>query len=340
MQPPAGVADMRRLLLGFSTTIGISAVAELGIADHLAERPRTATELAQLTGTNEEFLRRLLRYLSSEGVFEEGDGDLFALTERSHWLRSEIPGSIRARAIYTGSAMSWMAWGSMMECLKTGKSGFLAAFGQDIFDHIREHPKSAATFNAFMAAQTAASGAAILNAYSFAGVREMVDVGGGHGSLIAAVLRAHAGMRGILFDMPEVIATAGPALEKAGVADRCRTVSGDFFSASVPAGADLYALKFILHDWPDDKCVAILRNCRKAMAPGGKVLIVEFVVPEGRGPHVSKFMDINMMVNTSGGRERTEQQFAQLLAAAGLRLQRIVPTAIELNLLECVAADA
>jgi hypothetical protein len=338
MQPPAGVADMRRLLLGFSITIGISAVAELGIADHLAERARTAAELARLTGTNEEFLRRLLRYLSSEGVFEERDGDLFALTERSHWLRSEIPGSIRARAVYTGSAMSWMAWGSMIECLKTGKSGFLAAFGQDIFDHIREHPKSAATFNAFMAAQTTASGAAILDAYSFAGVREMVDVGGGHGALIAAVLRANSEMRGILFDMPEVISTAGPALEKADVADRCRTVSGDFFSSSVPAGADLYALKFILHDWPDDKCIAILRNCRGAMAPGGKVLIVEFVVPENRGPHISKFMDINMMVNTPGGRERTERQFTQLLAAAGLRLQRIVPTAIDLCLLECVAA--
>jgi len=330
---------MRRLLLGFSTTIGISAVAELGIADLLAESPRTATELARSTGTDEDFLRRLLRYLSSEGVFEERDGDLFALNERSHWLRSEIPGSIRARAVYTGSAMSWMAWGSLVECLKTGKSGFLAAFGQGIFDHIREHPKSAGTFNAFMAAQTAASGAAILNAFGFSGVREMVDVGGGHGALIAAVLRAHPGMRGILFDMPEVIATAGPALERAGVADRCRALGGDFF-ASVPAGADLYALKFILHDWPDDKCIAILRNCRKAMAPGGRVLIVEHLVPESRGPHVSKFMDINMMVNTSGGRERTEQQFTQLLAAAGLRLQRIVPTAIDLNLLECVAAEA
>jgi hypothetical protein len=339
MQLPAGVADMRRLLLGFSTTIGISAVAQLGIADQLTERPRTAAELARLSGTDEDFLRRLLRYLSSEGVFEERDGDVFALTERSHWLRSEVPGSIRARAIYTGSAMSWMAWGSMLECLKTGRSGFLAAFGQDIFDYIRQHPQSAATFNAFMAAQTTASAAAILDGYSFAGVREMVDVGGGHGGLIAAVLRANAGMRGILFDMPEVIATAGPALEKAGIADRCRLESGDFFAA-VPAGADLYALKFILHDWPDDKCVAILRNCRTAMASGAKVLIVEFVVPENRGPHVSKFMDVNMMVNTSGGRERTEQQFVQLLAAADLRLQRIVPTPIELNLLECVAADA
>jgi hypothetical protein len=339
MQPPAGVAEMRRLLLGFSITIGVSAVAELGIADHLSERPRTAAELARLTGTDEAFLRRLLRFLSSEGLFEERDGDLFALTERSHWLRSDVPGSFRARAIYTGSAMSWMAWGSMQQCLKTGKSGFLAAFGEDIFDYIRTHPDAAATFNGFMAVQTAASGAAILNAYSFADVREMVDVGGGHGALIASVLRANPAARGVLLDMPEVIATARPVLEKAGFADRCRTESGDFF-VSVPSGADLYALKFILHDWPDDKCIAILRNCRQAMAPGAKVLIVEFVVPEHRGPHISKFMDINMMVNTSGGRERTEREFVQLLAAAGLRLQRIVPTAIELCLLECVAVDA
>jgi predicted O-methyltransferase YrrM len=338
MQGAPGVVEMRRLITGFSVTISISAVAELGIADHLSEGPKTASDLARLSGANEDFLRRVLRYLASEGVFEERAGDAFALTERSHWLRSNVPGSLRPRAVYTGNALSWMTWGSLLQCMKTSVSGFEVAFGEGIFDYVRTHPDAAATFNAFMAANTAASVEAILAAYNFSGVRELVDVGGGRGALVAGVLQANAGMRGILFDMPEVVATAGPLLDQAGVADRCKVIGGDFFEA-VPAGADLYALKFILHDWPDAKCIRILRNCRQAMAPGGRVLVVEHVVPKDGGPHISKFMDINMLVNTSGGRERTRQEFEQLLAAAGLQLRQLAPTAIGLCTLECVSSQ-
>jgi len=337
MQEETGAAEMRHLITGFSVTIAISAVAELGIADHLSEGPRTAADLARLSQVDEGLLRRVLRYLASEGVFERRDGDVYALTERSRWLRSDIPGSLRPRAIYTGSAMSWPAWGSLLQCLKTGTTGFQLVFGEGIFDYVRSHPEAAATFNAFMAGQTAASVEAILAAYSFADVRELVDVGGGRGALIAGVLRAHGKMRGILFDMPQVIVTAQSLLDQAGIADRCRMLGGDFFEA-VPAGADLYVLKFILHDWPDDKCVRILRNCRKAMARGGRVLIVEHVVPEDGGPHISKFMDMNMMINT-GGRERTRQELEQLLASADLQLRHVAPTAIGLKILECVPAS-
>ncbi len=261
MQGALGAAEMRRLITGFSVTMAVSAVAELGIADHLSHGPKTASDLARLSGTHEGYLTRVLRYLASEGVFEEQPGDLFALTERSYWLRSDVPGSMRPRAIYMGSAMSWMAWGNLLQCLRTGTSAFHVAFGEDIFDYLKRQPDAAATFNTFMAGQTAASVDAVLATYDFAGVRELVDVGGGRGALLAGILRANPDMHGVLLDMPEVIATAQPLLDQAGVSDRCRLLGGDFFEA-VPAGADLYVLKFILHDWPDDRCIRLLRNCR------------------------------------------------------------------------------
>jgi predicted O-methyltransferase YrrM len=290
-----------------------------------------------LTGADEAFLRRALRYLASEGVFEEREDDSFALTERSEWLQSDAVGSLRPRAVFVGSSLNWAAWGKFLQTLRTGRSGVEAAFGETLFPYLKGHPEAAGKFSKFMADQTEASVAALLGAYDFAAVREMVDVGGGRGALIAGVLKANAGLRGILFDMPEVIATALPLLEQAGVSDRCEVIGGNFFDA-VPAGADLYALKFILHDWSDDRCIRILRNCQEAMAPGGRVLIVEHIVPTERGPHFSKFMDITMLVMTSGGRERTKEDFIQLLNAAGLQLRRSTPTAIDLCVMECMTS--
>ena len=337
MHAASGATEMRRLISGFSVTIAISAVAELGIADHLAGGPKTAADLARLSGTHEDHLRRTLRYLASEDVFEERPGDLFALTDRSHWLRSDVLGSLRPRAAYTGSAMSWTAWGRLLACLKSGTSAFHVAFGEDLFAYLKHQPDAAATFNAFMARQTAASVEAVLAAYDFAAFHELADIGGGRGALLAGIMRANPQLQGILFDMPEVIATAQPLLDQAGVTSRCKLVGGDFFEA-VPAGADLYALKFILHDWPDDECIRILRNCRQAVAAGGRVLIVEHVIPEESGPHIAKFMDINMLVNTTG-RERTRREFEQLLAAAGLQLRQLVATPIGFCVLECAAVQ-
>lgn len=336
MLPAPGLAEMRRLITGFSLTIAISAAAELGIADHLVNGAKSVAELARLGGVREDFLRRMLRYLASESVFEERPGDLFALTERSHWLRSDVPGSLRPRAAFAGSRFSWTAWGHLLQSLRTGTSAFRTAFGEDIFDYLKHDATAAATFNSFMAGQTAASVDAVLAAYGFAGVRELADIGGGRGALVAGVLRANAEMRGILFDLPGVIATAGPLLAQAGVADRCGLAGGSFFE-SVPAGADLYVLKFILHDWSDEDCIRILGNCRQAMAPGGRLLIVEHVIPEESGPHVAKFMDLNMMVMTSG-RERTRREFEQLLSSTGLQLKQVAPTSLGFAVLECVAA--
>jgi hypothetical protein len=187
-----------------------------------------------------------------------------------------------------------------------------------------------------MAKQTAASVEAILSAISLAGVREVVDVGGGFGAFVVGALRTYPDLRAVLFDLPEVIATAGTQLERAGVTDRCRTVGGSFFDA-VPSGADLYHLKFILHDWPDDRCLRILANCRQAMGSGGRLIVVEHVIPDEPGPHVARFMDVAMLVLTPGGRERTEREFARLFSAAGLELRRRFSTTIGLSVLECLA---
>lgn len=337
MTGAAGLDHMRRLVSGYSLSIAVSAVAELGIADRLAAGPRSAEDLAAACGVDADFLRRVLGYLAGEGVFAALAGDRFALTEASHWLRADVPGSLRPRAIFVGSAMSWSAWGALLQALKTGRSAAEAVFGETLFEHLKRDPAAAAIFNGFMAGQTAASVSALLDAYDFAGTREMADVGGGRGALLAGVLRAHAGARGILFDTPEVVGSALPLLESAGVAERCRIVGGDFFRA-VPEGADLYALKFILHDWRDADCVRILKNCRRAMAADGRVLVIEHLLPEESGPHFARFMDVNMLVMTDGGRERTQAEFERLLAAADLRLRRVVPTAIGICALECTAA--
>jgi len=335
MQTDSSFTDMRRLIVGQSVTIAISAVATLKIPDHIAQGPKSAAELARLTGTNEGFLRRVLLFLASEGVFAALEGDRFALTERSRWLRSDVPGSLRARAVFTGTPISWAGWGGLLASLRSGASAMKVQFGRSLFEHLKTTPE-AALFNDFMAAQTAASVVALLEAYDFSAAREIVDVGGGHGALVAGILRAHEKARGILFDMPDVIATAGPALSRAGIDDRCRLIGGDFFT-SVPAGADLYLLKFILHDWSDAECVRILSNCRQAMAPGGRVLIIEHLISDGSGPDIARFMDINMMVFTSG-QERTQAEFATLLAQADLRLRKTVTTPISLHALECEAA--
>jgi hypothetical protein len=303
---------MRNLVAGFSVSIAISAVAELGIADQLAAGPRTSGQLAEASRTNEDFLRRTLRYLAGKGVFEEMDGDRFALNDRSRWLVSGIQGSLRPRGVFIGSSMNWTAWGHFLASLQSGISGMDAAFGQSLFEYVTSHSDAASAFNTFMAEQTVASVEAILAAYRLDGVRQLVDVGGGRGAFVAGALKAYPGLRGVLFDLPEVIATATPLLDRAGVADRCEIVGGSFFDG-VPLGADLYFVKFILHDWPDEQCIRIIVNCRKAMAPRGRLIIVEHLIPDEPGPHVARFMDMTMLVMTPGGRERTKDEFVGLL---------------------------
>jgi hypothetical protein len=338
MPGKSSYVEMRHLLHGFATTATISAIVNLGVADHLADGPRSASELARLTGANEDFLRRVLRYLASEGIFAEEAGDMFALTELSQWLRTGMPGSLQPRASFIGSTALWVAWSKLERSLKSGRSGMQEAFGHSLFEFAKDDPETAAAFDTFMAGQTRASNAAVIGSYDFAGIKELADIGGGRGALIAGILDANPGMRGILFDMPNVVANAPAVLESAGVANRCRIASGSFFD-DVPAGADAYSLKFILHDWSDDDCVRILSNCRRAMSLGGRILIIEHILPEKSGPDYARYMDINMLVMTEGGRERTRDEFTRLLAGAGLEIRSATPTDIGLWVLECKAAD-
>ncbi|MFO1059134.1 MAG: methyltransferase [Dongiaceae bacterium] len=335
MSDAIGFEEMRRQICGFAVTAAVSAVTRLGLPDRLAQGPRRAEELAGEVGVDAVFLARTLRYLASEGVLEARADGSFALNERSRWLRSDVAGSLAPRAAFSGAPLSWAGWGGYLAALRSGRSGVEAAFGKPLFELLQQDADSAAIFERYMTGQTAASVAALLAVYDFAGIGLLVDVGGSRGALLAGVLAAHPAMRGILLDLPKVVAHAGPVL--AGVAERCSVVGGDFFTA-VPAGGDAYVLKFILHDWDDARCATLLEQCRRAMAPGGRVLVMEHIVPEGPGPHMAHFMDLNMLALTDGGRERTEAEYRALLRRAGLALGRSLPTPIGVNLLECLAA--
>jgi hypothetical protein len=288
MPSQTSYAEMRHLMCGFATTAAISAIVELGIVDRLANGPRDVHELARLAGANEDFLRRVLRYLAHEGMLVEEPGDRFALNALSYWLRADVPGSLQPRARFMGSAPCWMAWGKFAQALKSGRSGAMEAFGHSLFDFAKSDPDSAAIFNTYMAAQTKASNQEVLAAYDFSDIKELADIGGGRGALLAGILQAYPKMRGILFDRADVVDAALPLLADAGVAARCRIAGGSFFD-EVPAGADAYALKFILHDWPDDDCIRILSNCRQAMAAEGRIVVIEHVVPEERGPDFARY---------------------------------------------------
>jgi SAM-dependent methyltransferase len=273
----------------------------------------------------------VLRALASLGVFEELADGAFALTPLAATLQTDAPGSMRALALFSGED-AYRSWADLLYSVRTGAPAFDHVFGAPHFDYLAQHPASSAIFNQVMSGNVARSAAATVAAYGFPTSGVVVDAGGGHGALIAAILRAHPALRGVLFDMPHVVAGALPALEAAGVADRCERVGGDFFTPPLPAG-DLYTLRQIIHDWDDERAVAILRNCAQALAPGGKVLIIESVIPPGNGPSPVKFLDLQMLV-MNGGRQRTEEEYRKLYVAAGLMLTRLLPTASDFSVIE------
>lgn len=325
---------MLQLISGFWISRCIYVAAKLGIADLVKDGPKTAAELAAATGTDAPSLFRVMRALASVGVFSHDAGDLFAITPLSETLRTDIRGSLRAFAMTELGEEHYPAWGELMHSVRTGQIAFNHAFGVDIWEFFASHPDNAKIFNDAMSGMTAQANEAILSKYEFAGIRTLIDVGGGHGSLITSILPRHAGMNGVLFDSPQVIEGALAAVSASGVGDRCRLVGGNFFE-SVPAGGDAIILKWIIHDWNDEQCVTILRNCHRALAENGKLILVEAVVPAGNEPHFSKFIDLNMLVMT-GGRERTEEEFRALYEASGFRLTRVVATESPFSVIEGV----
>jgi SAM-dependent methyltransferase len=327
---------LRQLAFVMRASRALYAAAELNVADVLASGPKTSAELAAAVGANAATLRRLMRALVAHGVFEEETPDRFRLNAAGELMRRNVPGSQRAAVLFNAGAMRWELWSDFLECVRTGKAAVERSFGKTIFERHAENAEESSLFNEAMASHAAALSAPILAAYDFAPFRRIADIGGGTGRLIADILTAHRAARGILFDLPHVVAGAPAVLAASGVEARCEVVGGSFFDG-VPSGADAYVLRAILHDWDDDRAIALLRNCRKAMAADVVLLIVERVLPEqAASGHAadSYLLDLEMLVLCPGGRERTESEFRAILTAAGFAAIQVLPTATATSVVE------
>jgi hypothetical protein len=335
------VVTLSRLVIGYWLSQAVYAAAKLGIADLLKDGPKSYKDLAKITGTHARSLARLLRVLVSIGVFAVDERGRCDLTAIGAYLQTEIPGSLRNWAIECGEEWSWRPWGELLYSVRTGKAAFDHVFGMGAFHYFSEYAEARALFDAVMADLTDLIAAAVVAAYDFAQFGTLVDVEGGYGKLIAAILHATSTLDGILFDVPSTIAEASKHIQTVGLAERCDTVGGDFFE-SVPSGGDAYLLSRIIHDWDEDRSIIILKNCHRAMRSQGKLLLVERVIPE----HVERSVahqalilgDLNMLVNT-GGCERTAEEFRSLFAAAGFDLTQIIPTQSPLSVIEGVRAS-
>jgi hypothetical protein len=321
---PEHLLDLRHLLDGYRVSQAIYVMATLGIADLLKDGSQESADLARATGSHAGALDRVLRFLAAVGLFREVAPHRFALTALGAGLRTDVPNSVHPAALNFLDPSSWQSWGELRHSVRTGETAFRHVHGQDRFDYLLGRPDLAAAFNATMTSDTAQSGTAIIQAYDFSGIGRLVDVGGGHGLLLATILRAYPTLRGVLFDQPEVVAGAAALLAGHGVADRCEIVGGDFFAAVTPGG-DAYILRQIIHDWDDAQALAILTNCRRAMGPDGRLLVVERVIEPGAPLALSVLhLDMLMLVNL-GGRERTAAEYGALFAAAGFGLTTMVP---------------
>jgi SAM-dependent methyltransferase len=331
MSDPSARAELMRLINGFQVSQAIHVAATLGIADCLLGGARSAGELADATGTNPQALYRLLRALAAIGIFREQADRRFQLTPMGECLAATTAGSIAGWAAFIGRPYYWQAWGHLLHSVRTGENAFRDLHGTDVWDYRGHHPEETAIFDRAMTAISRGVGDAVAAAWDFGRAHRVIDIGGGHGALLAAILRAHPGPRGVLFDQPHVVTGADAGLREAGVRDRCEIVAGSFFDA-LPEGADVHLLKSILHDWDDAPAVAILKNCRRALVAGGRLLVVEPIVgPPNEGPE-AKLSDLNMLVSP-GGQERTKAEFATLFAAAGFRLADIHPAGPRFNVI-------
>jgi ubiquinone/menaquinone biosynthesis C-methylase UbiE len=327
---------MLQMMSGFWISRGIYVAAKLGIADHLENNGKTAAELAGATGMNPDALNRIMRMLVSVGIFGQDNDKRFVLTPLSETLLTAAPGSLRFAATAEMGEVHYEAWGNIMHSVETGGIAFDDRFGMNIWEYFETDREKADNFNRYMANNAAQLNDAVSKCYDFSGVRRIVDVAGGFGGMISAILAASPQLEGILFDSPSVIEGAKQYLAERGLSDRCETAGGDFFEA-VPEGGDIYAMRWIIHDWEDEKSLKILNNIRRVIPEDGKLLLAETVVPETNEPHFSKFMDLIMLTMT-GGRERTEEEYRVLLEKSGFRLTRIIPTESFLSIIEAVPA--
>jgi len=321
------------LITGKWRSQAVCVAAELGIADILKDGPRSTPEIAKGVGGSEDAVYRLLRALASLGLFSSLPERCFALTPLGQYLRSDVPGSLRGFARFAGHDVTWRPWGKLAYSIKSGNPAVDHVFGVGIFDYLEKHPDVAAVVNDGMTAVTAAQAAAVVEAYNFSGIDTLVDVGGGHGLLLATILKVNPGMRGTLFELSHAVEGAKRLIQQEGVADRCAVVAGDFFEA-VPPGGDAYIMKLVIHDWDDERSIRILRNCHRAMQPRSKLLVVDRVIVPGDEADPAKFSDLEMLVLSRGGRERTQLEFEELYDQAGFDFVRVVATRGYISVIE------
>jgi len=315
------------MAFGFVTTQVLSVAAELGIADHLAQGPLTAQDLASKTGMHPDALARLLRTLVVFGVLQCEGENRFLLTPSGHFLRTDVPGSLRATVRFLTGPWFWRAWEHLSYSVRTGQPAFDYAWGMSNFEYWERNPEVSAIHDDAMAGLTALETARVLAAYDFSRFSTLLDVGGGNGAFLAALLRQHPQTKGILADLPHVVAQATEILQQAGVASRCEVVGGDFFEA-VPRGGSLYILKRVIHDWDDARARTILQNCHRVMEAAARLVIIDCVLPpQPRAEAAMGYLsDLGMLVATPGGRERTQEEFQALLASTGFELTGVVRT--------------
>jgi len=329
---PPPDAILMQMLFGALLQKSICVATKLRIADLLAEKSLTVEELAAKTEAHAPSLYRILRTLAGNGIFAENDDRTFRLTPLAELLRSDAPNSMYDFSIMMSEEWLWSAWGELMYSVKTGGVAHDKVQGMSSFEFFTKNQDAGKVFNRAMTNLSMNVVPAIVPAYDFSGISKIVDIAGGHGILLAGILKANPQMQGVLFDLPSVIEGAGELLEKEGVRNRVELAIGDFFQ-SIPAGADAYLMKHIIHDWDDERSIKILKSIRSAMKENGKVLIIEMVVPEGNEPSPSHNLDLMMLV-MEGGKERTKEEYRTLLEAAGFRMTRVIPTKSPYSIIE------
>jgi len=325
---------MNQMLFGFVVTKAIHVAANLGIADLLAANgSMNCAALADKSGSDEESLYRLLRALSSIGIFSIDENGKFSLTPLAECLKEDSQDSVKAMALSVGNVF-YKAYDELLFSVKTGNNGFKKALGIPVFEYLTNNAEEGKIFDRMMTDIHGGETEPMVNTYDFSVFNTIVDIGGGNGEVISGVLNKNAAVKGILFDLPEVIDRARNNISAAGLSNRCELATGDFFESVAPGG-DAYIMRHILHDWSDTDAITILSHCRKAMNPGGKVLVVEAVIQEGNEPSPFKLLDLTMLL--IGGKERTKSQFENIFSKAGLKLNRIVPFQNDLSVVEGVA---
>jgi ubiquinone/menaquinone biosynthesis C-methylase UbiE len=322
---------LETFIMGEAVSRCLQVIAKLLIADHLSQAPATTEVLARETSTHAPSLYRLLRTVASVGVFQEDEQGRFHMTPIAELLRSDVPDSMQPWLVLRGEEWHRSSWNKLYDTVSTGKTAFNIAHNEGLFDYLKHDPDAATVFNRAMAA-TKNFTQAIVDAYNFDDAHKIIDVGGGYGSLLHAILQKNTHLQGVLYDTKKVTEQAKKGIEDAGLGARCEIVAGDFFS-EVPMGADVFLLRRIIHDWDDEKSIKILKNCRRAMNNGAKLLLAETIIERGNAPSPGKFYDIDMMVMV-GGLERTLDEYTVLFEAAGFTLTNVVSTKSNMSILE------